>query len=59
MSFEKIKEIVERNDKKRYMLETEEDGRVKIKACQGHSMEVCLFIIFRFSKLKYFNVLDY
>ena len=40
VSYETIKEIVDKNNKKRFALETEKNGKVKIKACQGHSIEV-------------------
>ena len=50
INLEKIKEIVEKNEKKRFVLVTEAGGRYKIKACQGHSFEVVFK--FRISKLK-------
>ena len=37
---EEIEKIVKNNDKQRFALEKDEDGRLMIRANQGHTMEV-------------------
>lgn len=39
-TFDDISEVVETNDKKRFVLAEDVSGKWKIKACQGHSVEV-------------------
>lgn len=42
---EDIKHIVKTNDKQRFNLVADDNGRLKIRANQGHSVEVPLFFI--------------
>lgn len=54
---EDIKHIVETNDKQRFSLVTDDNGRLKIRANQGHSLEVALpFISYLFLKRKLMNL---
>jgi len=46
-TIEDVKRIVKSNDKQRFSLEEDQDGRLKIRANQGHSIEVrvmCLYL---------------
>ncbi|ESO02430.1 hypothetical protein HELRODRAFT_161701 [Helobdella robusta] len=40
VKLDQIKEIVDTNEKKRFVLNKDCEGKLKIKACQGHSIEV-------------------
>ena len=44
VTVKQIEKIVKTNDKQRFALEKDENGRLMIRANQGHTMEVGIYI---------------